>query len=287
MDTHASPERRLLDASGAVIALWLFLGSPSVAAQQRANGSTDTRSELAREVDNPIAKLIHHSFQYNYEPSLYNSGRTQQNIKFEPAIPVIAGAVMVIPRPVVEFESKPEGTDQRIEGLTDVVLPILFASTATHKLMWAIGPTFIFPTAAEERLGDGKWQVGPTAVLLYQPSHKWSFALFPQQWWSVGGQDDRPDVSSMKLQYIIKYHLPRGWTLKSTPTIDANWKEPGDERWRVPVGLGVGKVFTVGRLPLSTSIQVFYTVVHPETRTAPRWTFRYSLGPLYPQGRRN
>ncbi len=257
----------------------------TLAGQGTATGSPDRLTELSRQATNPIAKLIHHSFQYNYEPNLYNSGRTEQNIKYEPAFPMIVGEVTVIPRPVVEFLSKPEGTDQREEGLTDIQLPILLTPTITHKLMWAFGPTFVFPTASPDKLGDGKWQVGPAAVLLYQPSHKWNFALFPQQWWSVGGQDDRPDVSMLELQYIISYHFPGGWSVKSTPTIDADWKESGDDRWTVPVGLGVGKVFTIGRRPFSTSIQIFYSVVYPETKTAPRWTFRYSLGPLYPQGR--
>jgi hypothetical protein len=32
------------------------------------------------------------------------------------------------------------------------------------RFLWGIGPTFIFPTASKDELGQEKWQAGPSAV---------------------------------------------------------------------------------------------------------------------------
>jgi hypothetical protein len=34
-------------------------------------------------------------------------------------------------------------------------------------VLWGVGPTFVFPTASDDALGQGKCQVGPAAVGLY------------------------------------------------------------------------------------------------------------------------
>jgi hypothetical protein len=45
--------------------------------------------------------------------------------------------------------------------------PSLFLSPANSgKLIWGTGPTLTLPTATTSIPGDGKWQAGPTFVLL-------------------------------------------------------------------------------------------------------------------------
>src|SRR5260370_13194361 len=57
-----------------------------------------------------------------------------------------------------------------------------------------LGPSFIFPTASNSRLGQNKWQIGPGGVFGYLGG-KWLAGGFPQQWFSGGGagpQTTRP-----------------------------------------------------------------------------------------------
>jgi hypothetical protein len=36
--------------------------------------------------------------------------------------------------------------------------------------------------------------------------------VFPQQWWSIGGQDGRPDPNQMNLQPIATLFFGKGWS---------------------------------------------------------------------------
>src|SRR5260221_583484 len=48
-----------------------------------------------------------------------------------------------------------------------------FAPRHPGKLMWGIGPAFAIPTATDHVLGQGKFSMGPSAVVLVQPG-KWT-----------------------------------------------------------------------------------------------------------------
>ena len=86
----------------------------------------------------------------------------------------------------------------------------------------------------------------------------------------------------MLVQYFINYNLPDGWYLTSAPIITANWKAESGNRWVVPFGAGVGKVFRVGKRPLNASVHAFYNVVKPEDFGAD-WQFRAALQFLFPK----
>ena len=44
----------------------------------------------------------------------------------------------------------------------------------------------------------------------------------------------------------------------------ANWNATSDERWIVPFGGGIGKVFKIGKLPVNFNAQVYYNAVKPD-----------------------
>jgi hypothetical protein len=58
--------------------------------------------------------------------------------------------------------------------------------TDVGNWLLAVGPTFIFPTATESKLGQNDWQGGPTAALGYAGQHFLTY-VFPQQWFKMGG----------------------------------------------------------------------------------------------------
>jgi len=65
-------------------------------------------------------------------------------------------------------------------------------------------------------------------------------------------------------QYFINYNLPKAWYLASGPIITANWNMVSDQRWIVPFGAGLGKVFRIGKLPVNINAHVYYNVVRPD-----------------------
>ncbi len=98
--------------------------------------------------------------------------------------------------------------------------------------------------------------------------------------WSVGSGDD-PSYNNFLFQPFLNYNFPDGLYLTSSPIITADWKADSDDRWTVPLGGGVGKIFHLGKLPVNTQIQAFYNVVTPDD--GPDWTLRLQMQLLFPK----
>jgi hypothetical protein len=83
----------------------------------------------------------------------------------------------------------------------------------------------------------------------------------------------------------VNYNLEQGWYPTSSPIITANWKANADDRWLVPIGGGVGKLFAIGTQKTNVNVQFFYNPVHPEVTQGPEWTARLVFQLLFPKGR--
>jgi len=101
----------------------------------------------------------------------------------------------------------------------------------------------------------------------------------------VGSTDDptKPDVSSGLIQPFVNYNLPNRWYLVTAPIITANYEVSKDDRWLVPLGGGVGKIFAIGKRPINATMQFYYNVVKPDNLPAADWTLRLQLQLLFPQ----
>ncbi|HJZ77250.1 MAG TPA: hypothetical protein VKE51_36210, partial [Vicinamibacterales bacterium] len=85
----------------------------------------------------------------------------------------------------------------------------------------------------------------------------------------------------MLVQPFINYNMAGGWYFVSSPIITADWKTDNDQRWTVPLGGGLGRIFRVGRQPLNTYLQAFGHVEHP--RGAAGWSLRLQTQLLFPK----
>jgi hypothetical protein len=141
-----------------------------------------------------------------------------------------------------------------------------------------VGPTFTIPTATDSKLGSGKFSLGPTAVALTIQG-PWVFGALINNQWSVAGWGDK-DVNQMLLQPFVNFNLPHGWYLTSSPIMTANWKADSGDKWTVPVGGGVGKLFKLGKLPINTSLQAYYNAERP--KNASDWQLRFQVQFLLP-----
>jgi len=85
------------------------------------------------------------------------------------------------------------------------------------------------------------------------------------------------------MQPFINYNLAKGWYITSSPIITSNWKLPSDERWLVPFGGGVGRVFKIGKQAVNAQVQNFYNAIHPDTLPFPQWQLRMEFSLLFPK----
>jgi hypothetical protein len=138
----------------------------------------------------------------------------------------------------------------------------------------------MWPTASKDLFGTEKYSAGPAALGLYM-GPKWKFGALGQQWWSYAGDSDREDVSRMNLQYFWFYKLGNLWQIGAAPNITANWEADSDNRWTVPLGIGVNKTVRIGRLPVRFAVELHKTVVQPDT-FGMDWNLRFVVIPVIP-----
>jgi hypothetical protein len=248
-------------------------------------------AEVGAQLANPVSSVWSIVFQNNFtflegEPS----GKTRflYNLNFQPVMPVpLTDNWNLITRPVVPFlfgrpVFNPETGFHGRSGLGDIAMVNLLSPNKPSGFLWGIGPTWIFPTATKQNLGQQKWQVGPAVVGLYL-SKEWIFGAFPQQWWSFAGKDNRPDTSMMNIQYFVWRLLPGAWQVGTGgPNITINWKADDDNKVNLPIGLGVAKTVKLGKLPVKFQLEGSYSVAHEDT-LGQRWNIRLTVTPVIPR----
>jgi hypothetical protein len=146
--------------------------------------------------------------------------------------------------------------------------------------IWGVGPTFIFPTASHDVLGQGKWQIGPSALAV-SLGKKWNIGALVQQWWSYAGDDNRPDTSQMDIQYFANYHWDPLTLVGMTPNIRINWEADEGEQVSFPVGLGIIKTAQIGKLPIRWGVEFQYYVIKPDI-AGPEFNIKMFIIPVVP-----
>jgi hypothetical protein len=242
-------------------------------------------SELNKQLSNPVTSLWSLAFQFNNYR--LENGEWNYNLQFQPVLPIgLTKDLNLITRPVIPlYNSVPHETApghfERTTGFGDMILLELFSPADSGKWILGAGPTFIFPTATSTFTGQGKWQAGPALVVGYL-TDKFIVGAFPQQWWSFAGDSDRPDTSQMNLQPIAAWFFGEGWSVGYSGNILANWKAPSSNRWTVPVGVAVGKVLKLGRLPVKVQLAGQYMPIRPDN-VGQEWNIQLQLTPVIPK----
>lgn len=284
-------------------------------------GCTPSEAQIARLLDNPVGNFVSIPFQYDYVPLVrprVDDAKIMHKLQIIPTFPLSLGRDWnLIDRVVFPLLSVPVNKgfgdciglgpgwintcpsfpDARADpfgptgGFGDMIYVGLASPKRSIKIestggavIWGAGATTMFPTASDEVLGTGKFSLGPAAVIGYL-GPKWSLGVFPQHWWSVGGDSKRDDLSLTNIQYFIYYAPPwdpkAQWRIGMSPNIAINWEAKGD-RASLPVGLGISRLVQIGMLPVQVSVEVDYAIVHPDDKPAGRWDFRVYFVPVIP-----
>jgi hypothetical protein len=254
---------------------------------EAGNGKTSL-TEVNKELSNPISTIWALSFQQNTF-WLNKPERNVVNLLLQPVLPVsLTSNWNLITRPVIPvFNSTPyvnkSGNLHRVTGFGDTVLVELLSPSPKLAGPWLVGagPTFIFPTVSNSRLGQNKLQIGPTGLLGYL-GEKWIAGVFPQQWWSIGGPGSNT-TSQMNLQYFYSYFPAAGWSVGTSPNMLVNWyARKNSNKVTFPIGLNISKVVKIGPLPVKIGVQGQYMPVHPDA-FGQKWDLQFSVTPVIPK----
>lgn len=284
----------------------LLLAAPTSAQQRSAtheialDGSTEeSLQEISRQVHNPIGPLwqltfdneivgtdggglgdMEPSYTGNFEPVLPLPLSRLGLGRFEWAanLRLITGLTV----PLIETLPLPSGSGSvRRTGIGDIQLAALVAPKRREGFAFGLGPNFIFPSASDTALGQGKWQVGPAVAAGYVGS-AWTAYVLAQQWWSFAGEGDRPATSQLNLQYVLVRNLAERWQVGMQPTLTVDWTESPDDAVAFPVGLGLGRTVRLGGIPVQLWLEADYYAVYPDHLSGPRWGISLEVTPVVP-----
>ncbi len=176
--------------------------------------------------------------------------------------------------------------DGRTTGFGDMYYVGLFAPSQGKKMgdgtfLWGAGFDLGFATATDDILGTGKWTAGPSALAVYM-GPKWKIGGLLQQYWDYAGPSDRDNVNMTNFQYFIYYSLDEVTSIGAGPNIIANWEQPTDDRFTVPIGLGISRTVQFGKVPVRFGIEAHYSVVQPDNVPSNEWDFRFYVIPAAP-----
>lgn len=238
-----------------------------------------SKEDLARVAQNPVANCLSIPFQNNtnfgYGP---NNDRVQNMLEIEPVIPFFDGKL--ITRTIFPLVWQPDWTESSGSsmGLSNVQITAFYVPK-TKNIIMGVGPILSLP-AASASFGSEKWGIGPSLVMV-KMTKKWVFGFLVNNVWSFAGKKDAVDENSFLLQYAITYNMKDGLYVNTAPIVTANWEASSGQQWIVPLGLGVGKIVTLGgKLPLNLQAGYYYNVVAPDF--GPKSQIRLQVSLLLP-----
>ena len=244
---------------------------------------------LRAAVQNPISSLISLPLKFTFDYGAPNGEASFMNI--QPVVPFTVGDWNLVNRLIIPFIDSPgevAGTPNipnpipgdGATGLGDINYSLFFSPVKYETAIWGVGPSITFPSATDDQLGSGKWSAGPTGVVLFQP--KWgTFGGLIRHLWSFAGESERASVNQSLIEPFLNYNLPKGWYLISDLIITANWQFESSNRWTVPLGGGIGKLFKIGNQAMNIRTEAYYNVAKPNS--APDWQWGFTIQFLFPK----
>jgi hypothetical protein len=276
--------RRIASSVHAVLTVAFCGGLPLEGSAQDATAA-DTQ-QLAKDLSNPVADLVSVPFQFNWEQGVGAEDATRTVLNVQPVVPFsLSEDWNLIGRWIMPLVSQPSlapGLESTF-GLSDITFSAFFSPKKSSGLTWGIGPAVALPMTDDPALGSGKWQAGPTVVMLKQTG-PWTYGFLANQLWSFADASDeeRADVDRLFLQPFLSY-TTRGavsYVVNSESSYDRNAAD-GDE-WTVPINFTVSKVTRFGPFPFSIQGGYGYYVDSPQI--GPERKLRISFVVILPRG---
>lgn len=151
--------------------------------------------------------------------------------KYDQAFGSSLGANIEVP--VVSFRGF--GMDEL--GLGDVQLRMRYSFPAAAATV-VTGVELVLPTASDETLGRGKYQLNPTVGVVTQLTQTSFLFVGYKHLWSIGGDDDRPRVNESQPRVIVGHTSPQAWWLLGDVKYTRSWTGAEAEQLDVEVEYG-------------------------------------------------
>jgi len=241
--------------------------------------------ELAKLAQNPVGNLISLPFQNNTNLNFGPEKGTQNILNIQPVIPVsISSEWNIITRTIVPVIWNPRLApgDDKTSGIGDTSFTAFLSPAKPGEWIWGLGPAVQIPTNSNAELGNKNWGLGPSAVVLHlKHGDPWVYGVLVNNVWSLSSNERGGSYNNGLIQPFLNYNFPGGFYLTSAPIATVDWKANGGNKWTVPLGGGVGKIFHIGKLPVNTQLSAYYNVVRPDFGAD--WQIRAQIQLMFPK----
>lgn len=127
-------------------------------------------------------------------------------------------------------------------GISDTLIQALLVTPPKGKVAYAFGAQLIIPTGSDDQFTTGKWQLVPSAGIVYQLpeiSRGTFVGLVVRDAFSFAGKDSREDINVLSLQPIFNWQGPNRWFVTLAPEAKFNTRD--DWKLFLPVDITVGR----------------------------------------------
>ena len=236
-----------------------------LAATNLAVAQGQSAGDLAKAAQNPVASMISVPIQSNINYDWGPEGKTFAVTNLQPVLPFrLNDDWNLVTRTILPIVSQPSlGADtDRLWGTGDTVFTGFFVPADSGDWTWGVGPVVQLPTTSNDRLGRDIWGAGASAVALTMPG-RWVVGGLVSNLW---GFDEEPgdELNLFTFQPFVNYNFDKGWYLTFSPIVTADWEADSGEKWTVPVGGGIGKIFKVGSQAMNAQLHYYYNVEKPD-----------------------
>jgi hypothetical protein len=225
-----------------------LLAAPGASAQEAAHGGVSAE-ELAK-ANNPLADANAINFQNYFMPSL--QGLPGASVNLFLLRPVMVAGRQIL-RATVPLQTSPTSLVDYDSGLGDInVFDAILLTGPGAKTMVGVGPLLVFPTASSDSLGSGKWQAGAAAVVV-RPLTGGSMLAGLVTWQTdFAGDAARAGTNFLTAQPVAVLQIGAGFYVRSTGLMTFDFE---NKKYLVPFGVGLGKVFKVGRTVVNSFLE--------------------------------
>ena len=112
---------------------------------------------------------------------------------------------------------------------------------------------------------------------------RWVVGALANNLWRIGGDNFGKSINQFTMQPFINFNIPQGWAIATSPLITADWSR-ADDKWTIPIGIGLSKVAAVGKQPVSVGMQYYHNVEHPDDAGSDQFRFIFTF--LFPVDRK-
>jgi hypothetical protein len=238
------------------VALFLAVVSAAPANAQTSTADAPKAAPSASDANNPLAKFEAFNVHNYYVPALSELDNQNANTFWLRYARPFGKWLFRASLPVSRV---PTADSKTISGLGDAnAFAAYLFDTGNPAVSVGLGPQVTFPTASEQETGTGRWLGGLAGTFFVATSNtvQWGGLVTWQK--DFAGDADRAHANVLAFQPFYFFQLGGGLYVRGSAVAVFDIE---NDRYNVPVGLGIGKVVPTSKAVFNLFIEPQYTVL--------------------------